>query len=191
MPGRQADFPPGAFLEDTAVNLLLAFKNSFFWKLLLRTQQVLLVLTSLFVVFIMCLEVFLRYVLKSDLFGLEEIVVIAAFWLYFMGSSYGVYDKSHVKADIIPQMLGEKARAALSVAVRFTISSLCILFSIWAVEMIFYSIEWMPRTTGLRIPVFISQLSVLVGYVLMSIYSVVYFFEDLFRFLEIRKESAA
>ncbi|MEA3508801.1 MAG: TRAP transporter small permease [Synergistota bacterium] len=173
------------------MNLLLAFKNSFFWKLLLRSQQVLLVLTSLFVVFIMCLEVFLRYVLKSDLFGLEEIVVIAAFWLYFMGSSYGVYDKSHVKADIIPQMLGEKARAALSVAVRFTVSSLCILFSIWAVEMIFYSIEWMPRTTGLRIPVFISQLSVLVGYVLMSIYSVVYFFEDLFRFLEIRKESAA
>lgn len=191
MPRRQANFPPGAFLEDTAVNLLLAFKNSFFWKLLLRSQQVLLVLTSLFVVFIMCLEVFLRYVLKSDLFGLEEIVVIAAFWLYFMGSSYGVYDKSHVKADIIPQMLGEKARAALSVAVRFTVSSLCILFSIWAVEMIFYSIEWMPRTTGLRIPVFISQLSVLVGYVLMSIYSVVYFFEDLFRFLEIRKESAA
>ncbi len=35
----------------------------------------------------MCAEVVLRYVFKSDLFGIEEIVVIAAFWLYFMGSS--------------------------------------------------------------------------------------------------------
>jgi len=168
------------------LNLIAAFKKSAAWAFLVRIQEWLLTLTSVFVVLIMCVEVFLRYVLKSDLFGLEEIVVIAAFWLYFMGSSYGVYEKSHVKADIIPQMLKPRHRALLSVAVRFTMAALCILYSIWAVDMVTYSITWMPKTTGLRIPIFISQSSILVGYSLMALYSIVYFFEDLFHFLEMR-----
>lgn len=178
-------WPPAPQLrEGRFLNLIAAFKNSAAWVFLVRIQEWLLTLSSVFVVLIMCVEVFLRYVIKSDLFGLEEIVVIAAFWLYFMGSSYGVYEKSHVKADIIPQMLKPRHRALLSVAVRFTMAALCILYSIWAVEMVRYSIEWMPRTTGLRIPIFISQTSILAGYVLMSLYSIVYFFEELFHLLD-------
>ncbi|PKL01653.1 MAG: hypothetical protein CVV55_08465, partial [Synergistetes bacterium HGW-Synergistetes-2] len=72
-------------------------RSSLVWKFLLKLQKALLVLSSCFVVLIMCVAVLLRYVFKTDLFGIEEIVVIAAFWLYFIGSSYGVYDKSHVK----------------------------------------------------------------------------------------------
>lgn len=166
-----------------------AFKNSFVWRSILTLQRFLLVLTSLFVVLIMCLEVALRYVFKSDLFGIEEIVVIAAFWLYFMGSSYGVFEKSHVKADIIPQLLKPRPRALLGVIINFTVSALCVLFTVWAVEMVRYSIIWMPRSTGLRIPTFISQSSILLGYALMSMYSIVYFFEDLFSFLAMGRES--
>jgi len=168
--------------------LVEKIKNSPLWRGLIRFQQVLMVLTSVFVVLIMCFEVLLRYVFKSDLFGIEEIVVIAAFWLYLIGSSYGVYDKSHVKADIIPQLLPLKAQAFLSVLVRLTMTVLCVVFSWWAVDMILYSIEWMPRTTGLRIPIFISQVSILVGYILMSFYSLVYFLEDLGNFLSLGKE---
>lgn len=166
-------------------------RSSLVWKFLLKLQKALLVLSSCFVVLIMCVAVLLRYVFKTDLFGIEEIVVIAAFWLYFIGSSYGVYDKSHVKADIIPQMLSARAQAFLSVLVNLTITSLCILFTVWAVDMVWYSYVWMPRTTGLRIPVFISQTSVLFGYALMSLYAVVYFFEDLFSFIAMKKEGAS
>ena len=173
------------------MKFLEAFKKSFVWSSILTLQRFLLVLTSLFVVLIMCLEVVLRYVFKSDLFGIEEIVVIAAFWLYFMGSSYGVFEKSHVKADIIPQLLKPGARARLGVIINFTVSALCVLFTIWAVEMVRYSIVWMPRSTGLRIPTFISQSSVLLGYALMSMYSIVYFLEDLFSFLAMGREGKA
>jgi TRAP-type C4-dicarboxylate transport system permease small subunit len=180
---RGGDPPAPQLREGKFLNLIAAFKNSAAWTFIVRIQEWILTLTSVFVVLIMCVEVFLRYVLKSDLFGLEEIVVIAAFWLYFMGSSYGVYEKSHVKADIIPQMLKPRHQALLSVVVRFTIAALCILYSIWAVDMVTYSITWMPKTTGLRIPIFISQSSILIGYILMSLYSVVYFFDDLFHYL--------
>jgi len=45
----------------------------------------------------------------------------------------------------------------------------------------------MPRTTGLGIPIVISQFSVLIGYFLMAFYSIIYFLEDLFAFLELRR----
>ncbi|MCF7934777.1 MAG: TRAP transporter small permease [Synergistales bacterium] len=162
------------------MSFVMAIKNSMVWRWLVGLQRTLLVLTSVFVVLIMCVEVMLRYVFKSDLFGIEEIVVVASFWLYFMGSSFGVYEKSHVKADIVPQLLKYKGRMVLNLMVRATVASLCLIFAYWAIDMVRYSIIWMPRTTGLRIPIFISQLSILVGYALMSFYSVIYFFEDLF-----------
>jgi len=164
-----------------------AFKRSLIWKFLVQLQRWLMIASSIFVMLIMCIEVLLRYVFKSDLYGIEEIVVIAAFWLYLIGSSYGVYDKSHVKADLIPQMLSKKVQALLSVTVRLTMFVLCCIFTFWAVGMIGHSLKYMPRTTGLGIPIIISQFSVLIGYFLMSFYSIIYFLEDLFAFLELRR----
>ena len=169
------------------MNTIEIIKNSLLWKLLVSIQKWLMIASSIFVVLIMCAVVVLRYVFRSDLYGIEEIVIIAAFWLYFMGSSYGVYDKSHVKADILPQMMSKKSQAFLSVVIRLTVSALCILFTYWSIDMISHSLKYMPRTTGLRIPIVVSQFSIFVGYFLMSIYSVIYFLEDLFGFIEMRR----
>ncbi len=167
------------------MNIINIFKKSLVWQFLVKIQQWLMIISSIFVVLIMCVVVVLRYIFRSDLYGIEEIVIIAAFWLYFIGSSYGVYEKSHVKADIIPQMMSKKAQALLSVIISFTVASLCILFTYWSTDMISHCLKYMPRTTGLRIPVVIAQFSIFVGYFLMSIYSVIYFLEDLFGYIEL------
>ncbi|GAI80820.1 unnamed protein product, partial [marine sediment metagenome] len=46
-------------------------------------------------------EVVLRYVLGSPLFGVEELICLIAMWLYFIGASYGAYERSHIKAELI------------------------------------------------------------------------------------------
>jgi len=168
------------------MNIIETIKKSLIWKFLEKIQQWLMIASSIFVVIIMCVVVVLRYVFRSDLYGIEEIVLIAAFWLYFIGSSYGVYDKSHVKADILPQMMSKKSQAFLSVIISLTVSALCILFTYWSIDMIGHCLKYMPRTTGLRIPIVVSQFSIFVGYFLMSFYSVIYFLEDLFGFIEMR-----
>ncbi|HES59045.1 MAG TPA: TRAP transporter small permease subunit, partial [Caldithrix sp.] len=114
------------------MKIIDTIKKSFIWKFLIKIQQWLMIATSIFVILIMFVEVLLRYVFKSDLYGIEEIVVIAAFWLYFMGSSYGVYEKSHVKADILPQMMSQKAQKILNIIIRFIMAVLCCLFAYWA-----------------------------------------------------------
>lgn len=163
-------------------------KSSAIWKFLLIAQRGLLVISSIFVMLIMCLSVTLRYVFKSDLFGMEEIVVIAAFWLYFIGSSYGEYEDSHVKADIVPQLLKPTYRAFLAIITNFITAALCMLFTYWAADMVIYSFTWMARTTGLRIPIFISQSSVLCGYALMSFYALIHFCDSIVKYRSIRAE---
>lgn len=165
------------------MNAIEAIKGSLLWKVLGLFQKAVLILSSVFVALIMCAQVLMRYVFKSDLYGMEEIIVIVAFWLYFMGSSYGVYEKSHVRADIIPQLLSEKPRRILSLAVQATMTVLCLLFSWWGLDFIGYSLQEMPRTLIWAIPLAVGQSSVLVGYLIMSFYSAVYLAEE---FLEVR-----
>lgn len=165
------------------MNAIQAIKGSFFWKALEFFQKAVLILSSLFVALIMCTQVLMRYVFKSDLYGMEEIVIIVAFWLYFMGSSYGVYEKSHVRADIIPQLLSEKPRRLLSLVVQATMTGLCLLFSWWGVDFVGYSLREMSRTPIWSIPFAVAQSSVLLGYLIMSFYSIVYLVEE---FLQVR-----
>lgn len=162
----------------------------FFWKFLIKLQQWILIACSIVVVLIMCTAVVLRYVLNADLYGTEEIVIIIAFWLYFIGSSYGSYDKSHVKADIIPQLLSEKKRLGLSIAVSLIMVSLCLLFTYWSVEFVRYSIAEMPRTLAWGIPMAVAHSSVFLGYLLMTFYCTVYFIKEIVSYRELNKKAS-
>lgn len=165
------------------MNAIAAIKASLLWRGLELLQKAVLILSSLFVALIMCAQVLMRYVFKSDLYGMEEIIIIVAFWLYFLGSSYGVFEKSHVRADIIPQLLPETPRRLLSLAVQATMTALCLLFSWWGFDFVGYSLQEMPRTLIWAIPLAVGQSSVLAGYLIMSFYSVIYLAEE---FLDVR-----
>lgn len=150
-----------------------------FWKILIRLQQGILIACSIVVVLIMCTEVLMRYVFHTDLYGIEEIVVIIAFWLYFIGSAYGSYDKSHVKADLISRILSENKRQVLNIVINLVMTCLCFLFTYWSVEFIRYSIIEMPRTLAWGIPLAVAHSSVFLGYLLMTFYCSVYFVKEI------------
>src|SRR5690625_1523600 len=78
------------------------------WKLLERVQQSILVLCSVFLVLGVSIQVFLRYVLKSDLLGIQELIIILAFWLYFIGSSLGSLYNKHISAELVSIYVSNK-----------------------------------------------------------------------------------
>ena len=77
-------------------------------KVLVILQKIILALASTFVFLAMVIEVFVRYVLKSDLFGIEEVILAAVFYLYFFGGSLAGYEDSQIKADLISGALRNK-----------------------------------------------------------------------------------
>ena len=73
----------------------------FLWKIPLFLQVFIMVVGGGVVGILIFVEVFLRYVMGSPLFGIEELILFIGMWLYFMGASYGAYERTHIKAELI------------------------------------------------------------------------------------------
>ncbi|MEG6521026.1 TRAP transporter small permease [Desulfotomaculum sp. 1211_IL3151] len=150
------------------------------WDGLLKIQKGIMVFTSLSIIVAISLGAILRYVFKTDIKGLEEILVVLAFWMYFMGGSYGSYEKSHITAEIIstmvkkPQILGP-----LKLFSSFMTTALCLVVTYFAANFFLWSLAKGGTTTALKIPLIISQSSIFIGFVLMSLYTVIHFIKDL------------
>jgi TRAP-type C4-dicarboxylate transport system permease small subunit len=71
------------------------------WNGLLHLQRWFMIVAGCFVTVLVFIEVLLRYVFGSPLFGVEELVCLIAMWLYFIGASYGAYERSHIKAELV------------------------------------------------------------------------------------------
>ena len=146
---------------------------------MLFLQRAVMIITSFAIVIIMSLWALLRYVLQTDMYGMEEVVVMIAFWLYFMANSYAVYDKSHVKADILPSMLNKRHQRLIKPFLYALMLIACIIYSIWSFDTVYFSYVEKPTTMALGIPFWLGHLSILVGFVLSAFYAGIYFIQSL------------
>lgn len=150
------------------------------WNLLLKIQRFILVISGLFVIVGISLVVLFRYFLKLDLFGMEEIITIFAFWMYFIGGAYGAYERSHISADLVSSYVkNDRWRTSLKAINSIITAGLCVLFLKWAYDYFLWTLDANPKSTALHIPMIIPQSAILIGFILMSFYFLVHLVKDL------------
>lgn len=166
-------------MKNALIIFLQKLKNSFIWKLLLQFQKLILFTTSCVMVGVLGAVVLCRYVIHTDLFGYDEIVMISAFWMYFIGSSYAMEKREHVRADILERIL-----PPIGIKWLHIISS--ILQTLIALETARLSIDYMingfkiwPTTSAWGLPLITSMSAVTIGMVIMAFYVVVQLLEEL------------
>lgn len=119
-------------------------------------------------------EVMLRYVFGSPLFGVEEMVCLIAMWLYFIGASYGAYDRTHIKAELIHLWFKTRRSKAvvnsLSSLITFTLSLIMIK---WSYPYLIWGIKKGETSQALLLPMVLSQSAIFFGAALMSLYFLV------------------
>lgn len=116
--------------------------------------------------------------------GYEEVLIICAFWLYMFGSAYGSFEKSHITADIIVATMPEGYTKALIAMLRNTLTLvLGIIFLYWAFNLFQWTIEMQTKTPVWRIPVTVSQSSLLFGLSVMTFYNAVYLYDEVKAFI--------
>ena len=140
-------------------------------KFVLWIQEKIMIFTSLVIAAMILMSAIMRYVFHSDFYGMEEIVIILAFWLYFMGSSYAAYEDSHIKADLLSSMAKTKKTKAILSAIKNVLSLLIsLLVTKWCLGFIIWNIKMNPKSPVYGIPLLISQIPILISFVLMTIY---------------------
>lgn len=152
------------------------------YELLLKIQRIILVITSLTVVGIICAAVIMRYIFHTDLFAYDELVMITAFWLYFIGAAYGSYEDSHIKADIIQISLSPthpKAAAVIGLIARGLELFLAFTITQWAWSLLSWQFKFMGHTMGWGIPIAVPQGAIFLGFLLMAFYALIHFIKEL------------
>ena len=112
------------------------------WNLIVQLQRWFIIIGGCIITVLVFIEVMLRYVFESPLFGIEEMIVFIAMWLYFLGASLGAYDRTHIKADVIYVWV----KTPRSMAVVATINSivtviLSAILTSWSYDYIVFSFQ--------------------------------------------------
>ena len=129
-----------------------------------------MLITSLIVI-----AAIMRYILGVNFGGSEELVLFAAFWFYFTGSSLAYRDDSHINADMTSLLFkSEKAKKRMAV-VKYAVSMvIAIVATAWAFQFVSWSFELWPTTPIYKLPLALSRLSIIISFILMSIYVLIH-----------------
>ncbi len=118
------------------------------------------------------LQVLLRYVFKTPLFGLEEFSRLIAVWVYFLGAIFGTKFDSHVQGDVAGRLFKTPRSRAVIKLITWSLSLLlCLLFLHYAGKYSLWLYRTGERTTGLWWPRITSVGSMFFGALFMSLYS--------------------
>jgi len=140
-------------------------------KASLNIQKSIAIAGSVFIVLGVSCGAFFRYVLGISFHGLEELLVIASFWLYFSGASYASYKNKHIRAEVFSIYYTQPTlRHLVAIFASLITTSLSILYSFWGWEFLIWSIDAGGQTTRLQIPLAIGHSAVFFGFSLMSCY---------------------
>lgn len=159
-----------------------AATGRFIWEMLLKVQRLVMLLTICICTSAIMAEVLMRYIFKTSLIGIEELAAYFAFWLYFIGSSYGTYERSHIKAELTHMIIKNPRYYAMS---RVVTSFISFALSFYAIILAYRYAEWgihrleQSSTTflGSTYPIVYFQFSLLVGFALMCFYFFVEFLQ--------------
>lgn len=153
-------------------------EKSLFWKGLEKFLKFGLIVTAIMVTLITFAAVITRS-FNINFQGYEEILIIFAFWLYMFGAAYGSFEKSHITADIIVATMPECFTKSLIAMLRNTLTLILgIIFLYWAFNLFQWTIEMQTKTPVWRIPVTVSQSSLLFGLSMVTFYNAVYLYDE-------------
>jgi TRAP-type transport system small permease protein len=151
-----------------------------------KTCTVLIVIGGALITLTVVLQVLLRYVFKSPLFGLEEFSRLIAVWVYFLGAIFGTKLDAHVQGDVAERLFKSARSKAFVKMLTWALSSLlCILFLYHAWKYCVWLYGTGERTTGLWWPRITSVGSMFFGAVFMTLYSLGNFFHAIERSLSL------
>jgi TRAP-type C4-dicarboxylate transport system, small permease component len=145
-----------------------------------KTYQLFLFLSGAAIVLAMIATVLMRYVFRTDLFGMEEVILTVAIWFYFLGAANGSMEDSQISADITTVFIkSEKIKLYLKIFTRVIEIVVLVFLIVMTARLLHTNYVRFPTTRGLKIPYIVPQAAILVGFVLMLFYSIGHLLVDL------------
>lgn len=155
-----------------------------FWKILHTVVKWLMITGSVVSTICMIYAVIKRYIFSGNFYGSDEVIMLFAFWLYFMGAVYGSYEDTHIKADLLNVYIKDMhIKDALALLAQFCTVVVNTIVLAWAFRYFSSEISKWGLSTSLKIPLVIPKSAVFFGFLLMEFYHVYYLQHNLRSYL--------
>ena len=124
-----------------------------FWTILHQLIKWLMIIASVCSTGCMVYAVIKRYCFKGNFYGSDEIIMLFAFWLYFMGASYGSFENSHIKADLLNVYIKNmRVKDGITVFAQLCTVVVNTIVLAWATRFFVSEISKWGLSTSLKIP---------------------------------------
>ncbi|MFG0583121.1 TRAP transporter small permease [Pseudomonas sp. zjy_9] len=152
------------------MNKLLTLMVSIDKFLMLIIKPVVVVISFLVAVFL-AYGIFARAVMGKPVFGLEELVLLGAMWLYMLGAVLASRDRSHLTADFIEVMFkNPKTIQTFRIVAALISLVMAIFFASWSYDLLYWAVIKGQSSTVLKMPWYLSQSSLFVASILFIFY---------------------
>lgn len=129
-----------------------------------------------------------RY-MNIKFFGAEEIILLIAFWFYFIGSLLGSMRDTHINANMISVFTKDKkiinATNIIKVAISLVIT---VIISKWSYDYSLFIFTKHAKSNIFKFPVVIQFAPILISYVFWFIYLIRDFVVNVTKFIRDYKE---
>ncbi|MGJ0203277.1 TRAP transporter small permease subunit [Leucobacter sp. gxy201] len=147
-------------------------KQKELWRPLLRLERAVLIITSILTAGLVTVGVITRYVLHVDFLGMEEMVSVIAIWLYWVGGLYASRNDNHIQGNLIENLLkSPRAKRVHRLFVLGVSLLVLVVFAKWSFDYVLWSVDRGARTSALKIPLVLAHVPLLVGFVMMFLYT--------------------
>ena len=147
--------------------------RSFLARSVKNFYQIAIFISGMIILLAMVATVLLRYVLKMNLFGMDEIILAFVFWFYFFGGVNGSREDSQIRADVATVLIrNKKGKWILRLITRLIEIVVLVFLVVLSIQLFITNCERMPATQGLKIPYIVPQFAIVVGFALMLMYDV-------------------
>jgi len=120
-------------------------------------------------------QVITRYVLQVPVMGLEETLLYPTIWLYILGAVNASRENTHIRANVLEIFLTQPRAHALLAVIGELLSLVIGLWLLgWVWDFTRYSWRVWRESPTLYIPTFYADVALLVGMVLMMLWTVLH-----------------
>ena len=112
-----------------------------------------------------------RYLFRTSILGIEEIILYLAVWFYFLGAALGAEQREHISASLVDILaISATSKQWVSWVASLISVVICAWMTWWALELVQWSMQMKMRSTELRVPVWLVQACIPTGLGLMTFY---------------------
>lgn len=119
------------------------------------------------------IQVLFRYILHIPMHFVEEILILAAVWLYLLGSVNASREESHINARVLEIFIGKVKNIYL---IRMLAAVLTIIvtgwLTYWSYDFFLYSLKRWKISQVIGYPMIIMESAMLICFIFIFIYSI-------------------